>query len=149
MMYKKYERRKNSDNLVSSWQTFGRGHDKKEVEMSAHPIEMQCGDHGGGGIQRWPNRTQDQICLVCDIAKDIGQSECANWGYSCRSTARHRTGADPGEGLHAGQVIWKWRDPSRSLALLDYLSYECIFHFLNLMWMVISNVTNLFKSIDV
>lgn len=48
MMYKKYERRKNSDNLVSSWQTFGRGHDKKEVEMSAHPIEMQCGDHGGG-----------------------------------------------------------------------------------------------------
>lgn len=50
MMYKKYERRKNSDNLVSSWQTFGGGQDKKDVEMSAHPIEMQCGDHGG--IQR-------------------------------------------------------------------------------------------------
>lgn len=50
MMYKKYERRKNSDNLVSSWQTFGGGRDKKDVEMSAHPIEMQCGDHGG--IQR-------------------------------------------------------------------------------------------------
>lgn len=58
MMYKKYERRRNSDDLVSSWQTFGGGHDKKDAEVSAHPSEMQCGDHGESRSDRIEHKTK-------------------------------------------------------------------------------------------